>query len=1027
MKDPELLIIHISDIHIANSTQPVLSRAREIAKAVRLELPATEHILIAVTGDVAFSGKHHQYEAATNFFIDIQDEFRAAFGLTPHLVVVPGNHDADFDDEAQPLRRHLIESQRKEPENSAPAVVDHCCKIFEDFDHFQGAVETMRPVEFTRLWRRYELDIGSKKISIHAINNAWSCEKRLEPGTLSFPTEQHIGMATAQADLRLALLHCPPHWLNQSIYRDFRTLVRDCSDLVLTGHEHQANAGNLNDLEAGKTAFAEAGSLQDEQGRSEFTVLGVMIDSGRFFTKHFKFEDGQYVPTGPVGEERELDLPQGNGNGFKFEGDWKNKLNDIGATITHRAKTRIELLDLFVFPDLRVENDDVDGPSIISSRELIKLHADHRAVIIKGEQGIGKSALLRAYALMLRDRGFAPIIVNGAAIKSASARDLGRLIKDLSRQQYGEGQLSAIERLQNDQRVLLLDNIDRFAFPERYFGSVIEFLRGSFGWVIATADTFFDFRAAVHTDTYKVLHEFDSYALAPLGVRTRFELVRKWYQVNKPESRADEELIVKQMSVAEKALSSVVGRGLVPAFPIYMLVLLQGFEAGRTGELENSALGAYYQYLLAQSLLGHVSQDQIQGIFNYCAHFAWYLKSVDRQSVGERQVREFHASFERLYDLDIAFADRLELLIKSRIWVDSGGEIGYRYPYSYYFFLGSYMAGRLTRGDQEVDEIVRSAVNALHVRENANMLLFVAHHTQDTYVMRLVEQSLSVLFADSVPVRFEEDTEELNRTVDALPKHIYDEKIAETKRTEILEHEASVAENMDDASYTNGTTPLATEALRMISDLNALFKGIEILGAALKNGADFVESQEKQRHLDAIFTGGLRGVKALFDKLTSSPDYLLSEMEEVIQKKKPETLTDKKKLASQAVFFFLSSLAYLFIRRMGTAVGSRALRPALARYVDEHPTMANRLVNLSCALETPGPLPLAEVKELNQRLNGHVFAGNILRQLALSRVYLYYTEAMERQQLCDELDIEMKTQRAIDYQSKDMKKVKKPS
>jgi len=1018
--DPYL--IHLSDIHISSEDDPILSRVSEMVSAIQAAALSATHLLVVVSGDIAFSGKQAQYELATNFFSELVDSLQEAFGHTPHLVVVPGNHDLHFEHEAQGLRRFLLEQQRTSTDEPPPEVVEHCCKVMREFEEFRAAVETLKPVEFTRLWRRYEYAIGNKRISINAINNAWAAEKRLEPGALAFPVETHSDIAAAKADLRLTILHCPAHWLSQGIYRQFRKLVNDSADLVLTGHEHQIDAGTQTDIDGNQTSFVDGAALQDHGGaNSEFSVLRLSFEQAKAYGTSFHYENGRYSAGGK--REFSLSLPQGNRTGFRFSPDWASRLSDMGAGLKHQAKSKVELLDLFVYPDV----DDLEGidesASVFSSREFLNLKEDKRAILIKGDQGIGKSALLRAFASSLIERGKVPVLISGAELKQSSARELVRSISGAVAFQYGEGVKEAILQLPRDAKVLLLDNLDRYGFPDRYFNDVIEVLRESFGWVIATTDTLFDFRAAVYGETYEVLHDFDSYGIKPFGVRARRELARKWYQLDRPDSREAEERIKRNMSEAEKILSSVVGRGLVPAFPIYMLVLLQGTEAGRQGELENSALGTYYQYLLVQSLLDHTGQDQINAVFNYCAHFAWYLKQSAKQHVGERELREFHSAFERFFDLEISFKDRQELLLKSRIWMEVSGEVGFRYPYSYYFFLGSYISSKLEK-DQEVHALVRSAAEALHVRENANILLFVAHHSQGSLVMDLVESSLGRLFSDASPLELGKDIEELNRAVEEIPKLVFDESAADQRRADLIDQEMEVAVKLDEVSD-GGESQIAAGALKMVADLNALFKGIEILGAALKGNADGIEAAEKQRLLRAIFDGGLRGLRSLFEKLTSDPDYLMSEILEVVDKKKPETSLDKQRIASQAIFFYLSSLGYIFFRRIGTAVGSRTLRPALARYVQEHPTVANKLVNLSCSLETPGPLPLPAVRELNDQLRSQSFPASILRQLALARVYLYYTEAMERQQLCDELEIEMRTQRAIDYQTKDSKKVKR--
>ena len=61
------VLLHLSDIHIKTSNDPILKRSESIASCVFSSLPLASHLFIIVSGDVAFSGEENQYVLASNF------------------------------------------------------------------------------------------------------------------------------------------------------------------------------------------------------------------------------------------------------------------------------------------------------------------------------------------------------------------------------------------------------------------------------------------------------------------------------------------------------------------------------------------------------------------------------------------------------------------------------------------------------------------------------------------------------------------------------------------------------------------------------------------------------------------------------------------------------------------------------------------------------------------------------------------------------------------------------------------------
>lgn len=94
------LVVHLSDIHLSSRDDRVLTRLPRLAEAITGVHPAPDHVVLAVTGDVANTGAPDEYSIAADALRDILDSVQRAYGQSSpvrlHVVAVPGNHDCDF-------------------------------------------------------------------------------------------------------------------------------------------------------------------------------------------------------------------------------------------------------------------------------------------------------------------------------------------------------------------------------------------------------------------------------------------------------------------------------------------------------------------------------------------------------------------------------------------------------------------------------------------------------------------------------------------------------------------------------------------------------------------------------------------------------------------------------------------------------------------------------------------------------------------------------------------------------------------
>src|SRR5437667_4390765 len=126
------LILHLSDIHFKDTSDPILNRIPSIVAAVRSAAQDVGLCIVVVTGDIAWAGLESQYEVAKGFFLSLKNELLSTASVAAvQYVIVPGNHDCNFP-RHDLARRLLIESIQKDPSlacDKDPSLIGSCVGV----------------------------------------------------------------------------------------------------------------------------------------------------------------------------------------------------------------------------------------------------------------------------------------------------------------------------------------------------------------------------------------------------------------------------------------------------------------------------------------------------------------------------------------------------------------------------------------------------------------------------------------------------------------------------------------------------------------------------------------------------------------------------------------------------------------------------------------------------------------------------------------------------------------------------------
>ena len=240
--------LHLSDWHQRGPDFDRKVVRDALLKDIRSHATISEELahidLVFFTGDLAFSGKKNEYEAARDLLLE---PVRKALDLeVDRLILIPGNHDLD-----RSVFRYLPPAvlQPFTPQQANEWLTDDELRteLLKPFSAYQKFVTEYGVSGFGDYANNLTLTIGGKRIGILGCNSALMSGRR---GGINQKADDYGALIVgepqiyaplqklADADVRISLIHHPFEWLTEfDRHAVEMRLLRQC-DFILRGHQH---------------------------------------------------------------------------------------------------------------------------------------------------------------------------------------------------------------------------------------------------------------------------------------------------------------------------------------------------------------------------------------------------------------------------------------------------------------------------------------------------------------------------------------------------------------------------------------------------------------------------------------------------------------------------------------------------------------------------------------------------------------------------------------------------------------------
>jgi len=1016
----KLGVLHLSDIHFRRENDPARKYGECVAKACYQVARRSDEFIVVVTGDIAFGGQAIEYKYARELILLISSKLQAETGRPINVFLAPGNHDCSLIPE-DPVRTitidKVVETQGAE---ITPAFIEKCTEAQVEYFKFEASIRRLEPVFEDKLWKEFELPVGGGILRISSINAAWMSKLHESAGQLVFPIQNYSEQLEAPCSLRLALIHHPLNWYCQQTYHPMRRALKTHCNAILSGHEHSIGSEVVSDL-SGSTLMLEAPSLQPHEDNldPQFTCLLFETENKVVYETRFKATENFPEQSGDE-IEHSFDTSPKCSRLNKIHPEFLKVLMDPGGNFTHPLRGSLSAEEIFVYPQLEENDSEVAKKTVFGDEICAGWETGKRVLILADDEG-GKTFLLRKYFCDIHEQGGLPLYIKSEDIKSVTEREIDKLIDQVSAQQYVNP--DEFKYAEKNIKVILVDDIDRIKGDLKVQERLVEILQNRFVSVVLTGNTRYKLNELVGGEISKYLIEYSAYKIRPFGHLLRNTLIRKWCMLGNVKTLIDFD---RKVYGAETLVNGILGKSLVPAKPVYLLIFLQSNEQNEQGELQNSSFSYYYQYLITKSLkdAGYRS-DEFDEMFSYLSQMAWYFKENGRRELSTAELREFNAKFSDDFT-SVDFDQRINLLYGAKIIAKNGDYYRFTYAYIYYLLVGKYLSDNLH--EEEIMRAVENYCEQLYVRENANIMMFLTHYSSDPRVINKISSSLDFCFSDEVPLHLNGDMEAINSLVESAARLVIkDLDVGENQKNNKKHQDRFDSENTEDDERDNSVREIdhrkdTNAVLSISSDINLTIKTSEILAHIVKNYYGSIKKDRKQQYIQSIFDSSLRTLSKLFSKIIEQPQGFVAEIEKELAERFPKMLPgDRTAQAKKFAFQLVGLITTSFIARTGNLVSSDKIREDVSRTVAEKKGNAYRLIEVASCLTQPGHIPFDSLDSLARDLKANKFAFTILQSLVYYHLHMFHTTDKDKQRLSSIALISIQQSRVIDLKSRKSK------
>lgn len=670
---------------------------------------------------------------------------------------------------------------------------------------------------------------------------------------------------------------------------------------------------------------------------------------------------------------------------------------------------------IYVYPDL--SEVDVDTSNNLENNKKFDAivlqnlrNFEWKYILLQGEEQSGKTSLCKMLFLHYVDNGFYPILLTGKDIVGKA--DLKNIINNKYKDQYETGK--DYWSLDKEKRFLLIDDIDEKLSNEEYFSKFLLSIKNCFEYAVLFIDELQNLsERSAEPNQFSYFHCF---AINPFGHKKRNELIKKCIS-NEEEINFDDHKNehLARLDRDTKHINTIIGSNIVPSYPIFIITIFQTIEVLGSKDLSNTSYGHCYHAMLTMNLgrVGIKAQD-IDSYFNLLTQLAYFMFEKNSKSLTTDELKEFLKIYKEKFVSTSSPESSLEKLREANIIISKSNEVYlFQYIYIYYYFVARYISRKMH--DDIIKKKIDDLIKDIHLKDNANIIVFITHHTENKYVLEQILNSTIDIFKNFSIVTLSDDEKSF---VESLSNHILLDSNHISERQKELDEKDKLPADDKQTDYDSRDKEAADDS--NLIEIKKSAKCMEIIGQILRNQYGSLERDQLTQLFKEGRDVGLRLLKWFMEFMVAHENEIETliqfKLDQLAQKNSKVLSTEEKKRKCRKIIdSFSYSILFGWLHKIVDSIGYDKLVEVSDEVNNKTNTVASKLINLSIHTWYKKNLDIEKIiclfEELDDKKNNQ--AVYILKDIVARHIYMHPIDYKDKQKINHYLGFSLKTQRII--------------
>ncbi len=703
----------------------------------------------------------------------------------------------------------------------------------------------------------------------------------------------------------------------------------------------------------------------------------------------------------------------------------KKAVNSIQNTIQPEIKSNFkekllkssistESLDKqFVYPDItegKKADPDLEKNEI-NSKKLINLATGNNPYfLLYGDEQIGKTALSRMLFVEYKQSGFYPLLIEGDKISKAG--ELQKIISQEYKNQY-TNEHTCIQA-PKEKKILIIDDIDQSKINKENFYKFISSIRNHFQGAVVFANQLM--KILPEETQYKAFSYFKRYSILPFGHKKRDELIKKCISLNEKTGFNHQNIQhVSKLDQTTDHINNIIGRNIVPSYPMFILSIFESIELINPNQnLQETSYGHCYHAMIT-ILLSKVAvkPEDIDAYFNFLTHLSYWMFDKSLKSISDRlKLNQFLDEYKQKF-IPPKESGVFEILVKSNILKRKNNSYSFGYIYIYYYFVAKYIAENIESHECK-KETIDKLISTVHLKDSANILVFIIHHTKDKKLIGDITNRTRDIFKGFKEATLSGDEKYFIRSL-----HQFVDIQVSSSDSNIEKARGKELESKDDQKNDIDSEDLDEENDNTtLIEIKKSARKMEIIGQIIRNQHGSLEKNQLKNLFKEAQGVGLRLLKNFMNVMLNNrkiiEHFIQIQLKQISEKKEKDLSDDQIKKLSKIIVDQISyGVIFGWLHKIVHSIGYHKIIGIADSVNTESGTVASKLINLYIHTWHKKNLNLEKIKYLHKELKSenNDQAICILKHIVVRYIYMHPVPYDKKQKISALLGFSIQKQR----------------